>query len=320
MRAIITVISLVTASAAFGQDPEEGPAERTEAAREEPAENFTSEDRAQTDAATEGVAGDAAEASDETAVEEVVQPPAQPDSTAEPAGVTQDDAAESATESPRTEDPQTDTTPADLELPPAPPPQAVPEGGADAAAQDLAEGSAEAGQAKSATCAACHGADGNSFNPEWPSLAGQHAEYIVQQLEAYQSGARQDVLMTSQAQGLSEQDMRDLAAYYTRHIPQLRTADPELARLGEDIYRGGNPETGVSACIACHGPTGGGNPAASYPLVRGQHAVYLAGELEAYATDERRSDPNQMMRNIAVLLDDNEIAAVTSFMQGLRSK
>lgn len=205
------------------------------------------------------------------------------------------------------------------QVPPAPPPQNVPEDG-ETLRQDLAKGSAEAGQAKSATCAACHGADGNSFNPEWPTLAGQHAGYIVQQLEAFQSGARQNVLMTSQAQGLSPQDMRDLAAYYTRQVPQLRTADPELARLGADIYRGGNPETGVTACIACHGPTGSGNPAADYPMVRGQHAVYLASALEAFANDDRRSDPNQVMRNIAALLDDDEIEAVTSYMQGLRQE
>lgn len=211
--------------------------------------------------------------------------------------------------------------PADQPAAVAPPaPAAQGQEGANQPRPDLARGSAEAGQAKSATCAACHGADGNSFNPEWPSLAGQHAGYIVQQLEAFQDGTRQNVLMTSQAQGLSEQDMLDLAAYYTRQVPKPGTADPELARLGEDIYRGGNPETGVTACIACHGPTGSGNPAAEYPVVRGQHATYLARALEAFANDDRRSDPNQMMRNIAARLDEDEIAAVASYMQGLRQE
>jgi len=180
-------------------------------------------------------------------------------------------------------------------------------------------GSAEAGREKSATCAACHGGDGNSFNPEWPSLAGQHASYLIRQLEAYQSGARQHVLMTPQAQNLSEADIRDLAAFYSEQALQPRTADPELARLGENVYRGGNPDTGVSACIACHGPTGAGNPAAAYALVRGQHAAYLVNTLRNYASGERRSDPNQMMRNIAALLDDDELAAVAAYMQGLRT-
>lgn len=203
-----------------------------------------------------------------------------------------------------------------------PAPEAV-EPGARAAGEAesglFGAGSAEAGREKSTTCAACHGGDGNSFNPEWPSLAGQHARYLIRQLEAYQSGARQHVLMTPQAQNLSEADIRDLAAFYSEQALQPRTADPELARLGEDVYRGGNPDTGVSACIACHGPTGAGNPAAAYALVRGQHAPYLVNTLKDYASGERRSDPNQMMRNIAALLDDDELAAVAAYMQGLRT-
>ncbi|HUO81740.1 MAG TPA: c-type cytochrome [Gammaproteobacteria bacterium] len=191
--------------------------------------------------------------------------------------------------------------------------------GGEARTGRFGEGSAEAGREKSTTCAACHGADGNSFNPDWPSLAGQHARYLIRQLEAYQSGTRQDLLMTPQAQNLSETDIRDLAAFYSRQTLQPRTADPTLARLGENIYRGGNPESGVSACIACHGPTGSGNPAAAYAMVRGQHAPYIAKTLTAYANGERRSDPNQIMRNIAVLLEDDELEAVASYMQGLRT-
>ncbi len=186
--------------------------------------------------------------------------------------------------------------------------------------QGFAQGSAEAGQAKAASCAACHGADGNSINPLWPSLAGQHPEYIVRQLEAYQSGDREDQLMTAFATSLSDEDMYDLAAYFATLPSVQRGADPALVELGQRIYRSGLPDRGVAACIACHGPAGRGNPLAAFPVVRGQHATYLANTLNAYAAGNRRSDGsvNQMMRDIAVSLRAEEIRAVSSYMQGLR--
>jgi len=184
----------------------------------------------------------------------------------------------------------------------------------------LAQGSAEAGQAKAAPCAACHGVDGNSVAPEWPSLAGQHASYIVRQLEAYQSGERQDVLMSAFANTLSAEDMRDLAAYFATLPAVQRGSDPDLVELGQRVYRSGLPDRGVAACIACHGPAGRGNSLATYPVVRGQHATYVVNTLRAYASGDRRSDGtiNQMMRDIAITLREDEIQAVASYMQGLR--
>lgn len=186
--------------------------------------------------------------------------------------------------------------------------------------QDVAQGSIAAGQTKAAICAACHGADGNSITAEWPSLSGQHAGYLVKQLQAYQSGEREDVLMTSFAANLTEQDMLDLAAYYESQTITPGGADPQLVDLGERIYRGGLPERGVAACIACHGPSGKGNPLAAYPIIQGQHATYVANTLRAYATGARRSDTsvNQMMRTVAVLLQEDELQAVASYVQGLR--
>lgn len=186
--------------------------------------------------------------------------------------------------------------------------------------QSLAQGSAEAGQAKAVSCGACHGIDGNSLSPAWPNLAGQHPSYFIRQLEAYQNGERQDVLMTTLASGLSAQDMADLAAYYATLPALQRGADPELVELGQSVYRSGLPDRGVAACIACHGPSGRGNPLASFPVVRGQHATYTVATLHAYATGERRSDGsvNQMMRDIAVSLREDEILAVASYIQGLR--
>jgi cytochrome c553 len=188
--------------------------------------------------------------------------------------------------------------------------------GAPAAAQ---EGSVAAGQTKSVTCAACHGPDGNSVTSEWPSLAGQHAGYIVRQLEAYRSGERADAGMQGFASTLSEQDMRDIAAYFESQAQQPKGADPALVGLGEQIYRGGLPERAIPACIACHGPTGLGNPLAAYPRVSGQHATYTLNTLRAYGTGARRSDgDSQTMRNVAELLLEDEMRALASYLQGLR--
>lgn len=180
-----------------------------------------------------------------------------------------------------------------------------------------AQGDAAAGKQKAAVCAACHGADGNSSNPEWPSLAGLGAPYIVQQLQAFKEGVRQDPLMTPQAKTLSEQDMQDLAAYFAAQTMQPGGADPELAQVGEQIFRGGIPAKGVPACAACHGPTGAGNPAAGYPRLGGQQPVYMVKALNAYRSGQRTTDPASMMRDIAAKLSDDEIRAVASYASGL---
>ena len=181
-----------------------------------------------------------------------------------------------------------------------------------------AAGSADAGKAKAVICQACHGVDGNSVNPEWPSLAGQHASYLANQLRAYKKGARENILMSSQATVLSERDIEDLAAYYSSLSAKTPGANPDLASAGERIYRGGNQASGVSACGACHGPAGHGNPSAGIPSLSGQHATYTAAQLRAYAATERKSDLNQMMRNVAARLSASEIEAVATYIQGLR--
>lgn len=181
-------------------------------------------------------------------------------------------------------------------------------------------GSVADGQTKSAVCAACHGVDGNSITAEWPSLAGQHAAYTIRQLRAYQNGEREDVLMSNFAVELSEQDMLDLAAFYEAQTIIPGGADPGLVSLGESIYRSGIRDRGVVACIACHGPSGRGNPLAAYPMLQGQLSTYTANTLRAYADGTRRSDAanNQMMRTITALLLENELQAVSSYVQGLR--
>src|SRR3954452_18137607 len=145
----------------------------------------------------------------------------------------------------------------------------------------MAEGSAEAGQTKSTPCVACHGVGGNSANPEWPNLAGQHQQYIVKQLKAFKSGVRQNPLMTPQAQPLSEADMEDLGAYFSSQTATGLEADASKVEQGQRLFRSGDPEKGIAACGSCHGPAGRGNPTALYPSIRGQHATYVEAQLKA---------------------------------------
>lgn len=186
------------------------------------------------------------------------------------------------------------------------------------AADTLINGSAEAGKSLAATvCAACHMPDGNSVNPVWPSLANQHATYILEQLQAFKSGARQDPLMSAQAQALSEEAMHNVAVWYASQTLRPGTADPALLEKGQRIYQGGIAEENVPACMACHGPAGQGNAAAKYPVIGGQHADYIVLQLKAYAAGTRKTDPNQMMRNIASRLTEEQMRAVASYLQGL---
>lgn len=187
-------------------------------------------------------------------------------------------------------------------------------------ADGLVDGDAEAGKSKSITCSACHGQDGNSVNPVWPSIAGQHPTYLVEQLQAFKSGARNEPLMLGQVMMLNDEDMRNLAVYFGEMPAAAKSvSDPAIVDRGQRLYRGGDRENTTSACIACHGPTGRGNPAASVPSIRGQYAVYAAAQLRAYASGARTSDgPTRVMRDIAATLSEDDILAVSSYMQGLQ--
>lgn len=190
---------------------------------------------------------------------------------------------------------------------------------AAAHAESLVDGSAGAGKSKALTCGACHGADGNSVNPEWPSIAGQHALYTYEQLKAFKSGLRVNALMSGQAMMLSDQDMRDLAVYFESQTRAAKAvANPATVDKGRSLYLGGDRESGASACIACHGPNGTGNPAANYPAIAGQYAVYTAKALRDYASGARKTDgPTKVMRDIASRLSEEDIKAVASYIQGL---
>ncbi|HMA10671.1 MAG TPA: c-type cytochrome [Steroidobacteraceae bacterium] len=189
-------------------------------------------------------------------------------------------------------------------------------------------GDAAAGATKAATCTACHGLNGNSANPEWPSIAGQNAAYVREQVAAIKSGKRPNVLMQPIVQSLTDQDIADLAAFFSQQTPTGLEADPSYWKAGQKLYRGGDGARGIPACMTCHGPVGRGNPAAGYPALQAQHSVYTVKQLENYAANARyakdangksQSSPNaQMMNLIASRLSAEDRRNLASYIQGMR--
>lgn len=172
------------------------------------------------------------------------------------------------------------------------------------------------GEAKFATCAACHGADGNSGTPANPKLAQQHPEYIFKQLQEFKAGRRQNAIMQGMAAQLSEQDMKNIAAWVTTKKAKPGFAkDKDLVALGEHIYRGGIADRQVAACAGCHSPNGAGMPA-QYPRLSGQHADYTTAQLTNFREGIRKNGP--MMNQVAAKLNDREIRAVSDYIAGLR--
>ena len=182
----------------------------------------------------------------------------------------------------------------------------------------LAAGDPAAGEAKAAVCVACHGPAGNSVNPEWPKLAGQHAGYTAKQIREFMVGeTRNNALMAPMIAGLSDQDIEDISAYYASQSSTGGFASEELHALGERIYRGGVMESGVPACIACHGPRGAGNGPAGFPRLAGQHAKYTAKQIDDWRNGSRTNDPYGMMADAVRYLTPRETQAVSEYIAGL---
>jgi cytochrome c553 len=182
----------------------------------------------------------------------------------------------------------------------------------------LPASSIEAGATKAVTCQACHGANGNSTNPEWPSLAGLGADYIADQLKNFKDGKRVSPVMMPMAATLTPDDMLDLGLYFDS-LPNLGLeADPSYWKAGEALYRGGDKARGIPACMACHGPTGKGNEPGKFPALRGQHSVYVAKQLNDYASGTRTTGPNGIMQAIAKRLSPDDIRNLASYIQGIR--
>lgn len=198
-------------------------------------------------------------------------------------------------------------------------------------------GDATAGQAKAGACAACHGLDGNPTDPQYPRLAGMPERYVAQQLAMFKDGERTSgmaVLMVAFAAPLSKQDMRDIGAWFASQQAGSGVADDTVIadgpnqglkfyQVGERLYRGGDVARGMPACMACHGPTGGGNPGPAYPALHGQQSAYVARRLEEYrAGTTAAKDPAHfnLMTSVAKSLTDQEIQSLASYVQGLHAR
>jgi len=189
-----------------------------------------------------------------------------------------------------------------------------------------AESNINAGKEKSASCSSCHGDDGNSMVATFPKLAQQHSSYLAQQLQAFKDGTRNDPMMSPMAKSLSDDDIADISAYYAaQKISEnaLPPADEDenpagkkndiqtIIAQGSDLYRNGNLQSEVSACIACHGPFGEGNKPASFPALKSQHADYLIKTLTDFKSGARSNNPENIMHMIAKKMTDEEIKAVS---------
>jgi cytochrome c553 len=175
---------------------------------------------------------------------------------------------------------------------------------------------AAGGKKYEAVCAACHGADGNSAAPENPKLAGQHPEYLVKQLMEFKNGKRKNAVMPGFASQLTDEDMRNIAAWASQQKAKPGFAkDKALVAAGERIYKGGIADRNIAACAGCHSPSGAGMPS-QYPRLSGQHADYIASSLKAYRDGSRAN--NAVMTGVAAKMNDREIKAVADYLAGLR--
>ena len=187
---------------------------------------------------------------------------------------------------------------------------------------DEAKGPAKPDLAKGATisatvCAACHTSDGSRGIPTNPILQGQHADYLVKQLSEFKSGKRDNAIMKPMASTLSDDDMRNVAAFYASKTAKPgQSKNPATVELGKKIWRGGIAEKAVPACAGCHGPTGAGVPA-QYARLGGQHAEYAGAELGLFRSGKRGNSPQ--MATIAARMSDAEIAAVSDYIEGLNA-
>jgi len=186
------------------------------------------------------------------------------------------------------------------------------------------EGNAEAGKAKSATCAACHGPDGNSPTDMYPKIAGQHAGYIYKQLKDFKQGAatggkegRSNAVMAGMVAALSDEDMKDLSAYFASQTMKSGTTPEDVVEAGQKLFRAGDMQRGIPACIACHGPRGVDHSLAGFPKISFQHAAYIKTQLEAFRAGTRANDLNGMMRDTAHKLTDKDIEVLSKYLGGL---
>ena len=181
-------------------------------------------------------------------------------------------------------------------------------------------GNAEAGKTKSMACGGCHGMDGNSMIPLYPKLAGQNEAYIIKQVKDFKANTtRQNPIMFGMVAALTDEDAADIGAYYqSQKLAQAATFDETQLAAGREIYKGGNMQTGIPACQACHGPAGGGTAGIGYPQVGGQYADYTLAQLKAFKDGTRKNDDKSLMRSIVEKMSDEDMVAVANYIASLK--
>jgi len=182
-----------------------------------------------------------------------------------------------------------------------------------------AQGNAEAGAGKVAACAACHGPTGNdSLLPNVPKIGGQNETYLLKQLIEIRDDVRPVPLMKPMVANLTDQDLADIAAHFATIEHPLGAVDEAKRALGEKLYRAGDASIGIAACSACHAVDGKGINSAGFPSLSGQDTAYTELQLKAFRSGERSNDAAEIMRTISARLSDTEIAALASYVFGLR--
>ena len=180
------------------------------------------------------------------------------------------------------------------------------------------KGDASAGEQKVAVCAACHGSDGNSQVGNWPKIAGQNERYLFEQLKLIKSEERYIDVMKGLLDTYSEEDLRDVAAFYAKNVTTLGQSIDDSLVLGKLLYKVGDYSRGVPSCQACHMANGSGNSLAGYPAVSGQHKEYLVSTLLAYKNGDRANGVNAyIMNEISQRLSDDDIEALANYITGL---
>jgi cytochrome c553 len=191
-----------------------------------------------------------------------------------------------------------------------------------AAGQVMArEGDAERGEMAAGTCVACHQADGSGMNvpggESWPRLAGLDADYIAKQLHDFKEGRRQNATMLPFANMLDDQQIVDVAAYYSQ-MPVTEaqggeSADEALLVRGEQLAMRGDWDEYIVSCKSCHGP-GNEGVGGTFPGIASQHAGYIESQLHAWQAGERDNDPQNLMGAIAKRMSDDDIRAVSVWL------
>lgn len=181
-------------------------------------------------------------------------------------------------------------------------------------------GDAAAGKDKSAACGGCHGFDGNSPIAMYPKLAGQNEAYIAKQIKNFKADdTRKNEIMKGMAATVSDEDAADIGAYFqAQSVSQAAAFDESKIAAGRELYKGGNLQTGVPACQACHGPTGAGTAGIGFPAVGGQYVEYTLAQLKAFKAGSRSNDDKMLMRSIVEKLSEDDMVAVANYMASLK--